>query len=333
MDRRGFLIATGTTLTALGAGRVGAPPGLPAVTASGRRRLTASMVTRLEQRLDDLRRLDDVLGGGELRSLAAAELKLLNTLADEAVYDTATGQRLFSALAEAARLSGWLHFDASRHAAAQSFYVTALRASATAGDRDAGANVLNFLAIQTYSVGNPQDAVNLVRTAQSQATHATPRVRAMLHARAARALSKTGDRTACAHELDAARTACAAGPRDEDPPWSYWICEGEIEMLAGSAALDLGDPRQALTFFDAARRAAYAADGYARDNALYLTRAAQAHLELGDVDASCATATQALGQSNGVDSARPSDALDTFRRHLAPHRHIRAAQEFLDLTA
>ena len=96
---------------------------------------------------------------------------------------------------------------------------------------------------------------------------------------------------------------------------------------------DRGRRPDALTFFDADRQAAYAADGYARDNALYLTRVAQAHLELGDIDAAWATASQAFGQSGGVDSARPSDAPATFRRHLAPHRHIRVAQGFPDLTA
>lgn len=260
-----------------------------------------------------------------------AEFDLISGLADHATYDAACGRRLFTALAEAARLAGWLHFDADRHGSAQTFYITALRAAATAGDEATGANVLAFLAIQTYSVGNPQDAVNLVRTAQAHARHATPRVRSMLHARAARALSKTGDRTGCARELDAARTTYAAGAHDDDPAWSYWMSDGEIEMLAASSALDLGDPRRALVHFDAARAAAYAADGYVRDNALYLARAAGAHLDLGDLDAACTTATQALEHS--VDSARPTGALTDLRRRLLPHRRATAVRDFLDRSA
>ncbi|MFI9206391.1 tol-pal system YbgF family protein [Streptomyces sp. NPDC053048] len=335
VDRRGFLIASGTTLTAVTAGWTDALSTTHAVAATrGRRRLTADTITRLEQRLDDLRRLDDVLGGGELRPAAAAEFQLLSALANDATYTEDVGRRLLAALAEASRMCGWLHFDAGRHAGAQSFYITALRASATAGDRATGANILAFMAIQTYSTGNPQDAVNLVRTAQEQAAgHSTPRVRAMLHARAARALSKTGDRKACARELDAARDAYAHGTHDDDPPWSYWLDAGEIEMLSGSSALDLGDPRTALHYFEAAYKAAYATDGYVRDHALYLTRAAQAHLDLGDLDAACATATKALTQTDGVDSSRPSDALDGIRSQLMPHRHVRAVRQFLSLSA
>ena len=330
MDRRGFLIASGGLLTSIGAEWSGAlDAGASTTTSSGRRQLTSSTLDRLEQRLDDLRRLDDSLGGGELRALASAEFNLLSTLADEAAYGGAIGRRLFAALAESARICGWLHFDAGRHAAAQSYYISALRASATAGDTACGANVLAFMAIQTYSVGRPQDAVSLVRTAQAQTTRATPTVRAMLHMRAGRALSKAGNRVACIQELAAARAALDAGPRDDDPPWAYWMSPGEIEMIAASSALELDDPRQALEYFDAARDCAYAADGYARDNALYLVRSADAHLRLGDVDAACAAAGEALDQIDGVDSARPSGALADFTRQLQPHRSARSAQDFL----
>ncbi|WBQ04385.1 hypothetical protein [Kribbella sp. CA-293567] len=333
MDRRGFLIATGATLSSLGvewAAALADP--LSAEAIFGRRQVTAAMIMRLEQRLDDLRHLDDVLGGGEVRPLAVAEFNLLSQLAADTIYDDATGRRLFATLAEAARICGWLHFDAGRHAAAQSYYISALRASATAGDRSSGANVLAFMAIQTYSVGNPQDAVNLVRTAQEEARAATPLVRSMLHMRAGRALSKTGDRAGSARELDAARQAYSKGSHDDDPQWAYWMSAAEIEMIAASSALDLDDPRQALASFAAARDSSYAADGYARDNALFLARSADAHLRLGDVDAACVVASQALDQSDVVDSARPSAALSDFRLSLAPYRATRSAQEFLNRT-
>jgi hypothetical protein len=308
VDRRGFLIATGTTLTAFAADWTGSFDQVPAAQATGNRRLTAEMVTHIEQRLEHLRRMDDVLGGGELRRIAMAEFELVSRLADQTVYDSATGRRLFSTVSEAGRIAGWLHFDQGRQAAAQKYYLTALRASATAGDAEVGANVLAFMAIQTYSVGNPQDAVNLVQTAHDQVRRrTTPLVRSILHARTARALSKTPHgRYACARELNKSRDAFAEGSRDNDPPWAYWVTQGEIEMLAGSCALDLGDPAAALRFFENAGAADYASGGYVRDNALFLTRAAEAHLALGHIDEACGKARQAHEQNGGVDSARPS---------------------------
>lgn len=333
MDRRGFLIATGAALSGIAAHWGNTLTDPPQTFAPGNR-LTSAMVTRLEQRVEDLRHLDDVLGCDELRPSTVAEYNLLSTLANQAVYDGAVGQRLLSALAEASRMCGWLHFDGGLHAAAQRYYVTALRASATAGDPEVGAHTLIYMAIQTYSVGNPQDAVNLVRTAQERVTgHTTARVHSMLHARLARALSKTGDSLTSAREFDAAHTAYAAGPHDHDPPWAYSLTAGEIEMLAGSSALDLTDPGRALNHFAAARAAQYDTAGHVRDSTLYLTRAARAHLELGDLDAACATASEAVTQNGAVDSPRPSGALGELRDELAAHQDVPVVRDFLSLSA
>ncbi|MFF7603133.1 transcriptional regulator [Streptomyces mirabilis] len=334
MDRRGFLISSGAALTGIATSWSSAVAGPPLPLDAPGRRLTPAVMTRLENRLDDLRHLDDVLSGSELLPTATEEYWLLDRIASRANCGTGLSRRLFSALAEASRMCGWLHFDADQHAQAQRFYITSLRASASAGDAEVGANTLNFMAIQTYSKGNPQDAVNLVRTAQSRATGATtPRVRALLHARAGRALSKTGDLKGCARELDAARDAFSQGAHDDDPPWAYSITEGEIEMLAGSSALDLGDPRRALKSFTAAQQAEYSAAGHVRDNVLYLTRTARAHLELGDLDAACATATEAFNQNSSVNSTRPSGALSDLRDQLAPQRNVRVVHDFLMLSA
>jgi hypothetical protein len=190
------------------------------------------LLDTLEQRLDDLRRLDDVLGGVRLRQTAVAEYDLLEGLAKHTGQHGPLEHRLLSLLAEAARMCGWLQFDSGHHARAQRFYITALRASASAGDHQVGANTLAFMAIQVYSEGNPQDAVALVRTAQdATARRTTPRVKSMLHARAARALSRTGDRTGCWRELDAARTEYARGPHDDDPSWSYWLNPGVMRSV------------------------------------------------------------------------------------------------------
>ncbi|MEH0420524.1 transcriptional regulator [Streptomyces sp. B21-083] len=344
-DRRGFLIASGATLSGLAsswslalpepaAALPRLPAKVPAETSTVSTRLTPALLDVLGQRLDDLRRLDDVLGGARLRHTAIAEYELLNSLAARTGQHGPLEHRLLSLLAESARMCGWLQFDTGHHARAQRFYITALRASATAGDHQVGANTLAFMAIQVYSKGNPQEAVDLVRTAQdATARNATPRVKSMLHARAARALSKTGESTACQRELDAARTEYARGPRDDDPPWSYWLNEGEIEMLAGSSALDLDDPRRALTHFDQARHVQYAADGYVRDHVLYLTRTARAHLQLGDLDATCAVATDAFTQNTTLNSSRPSDALDDLRDELTHHRHVRSVRDFLQFSA
>lgn len=327
MDRRGFLIASGSALSAIAMNWTGAEQEVVAASRAGRR-LSPELLDILDRQLDHLRRLDDVMGGGDLLQQAVAQYQTMSTLAGEASYDGQLGRRLYSLVSESARICGWTHFDQGMHARAQEYFITSLRASASSGDAAVGAHALAFMTIQTYTVGNPQDAVGLIQTAQEKASRTTtPRVRAMLHARAGRALSKTGDVQGCARELDSARDAFAQGSRDDDPPWIYWMTADEIARTAGSSALELGDPRRAIEHYAAATTGSYA-----RDNALALARAAEAYLTLGDVDAACTTATQAFTLGGDVNSNRPVEALSDFRELLAPHRDARAARDYLELT-
>ena len=334
VDRRGFLIASGVALSTVAAGWAGGEPvtGAMTIAGTGRQRLTAAMVIGLEQRLDALRRLDDVLGGAAFRHTAVAEYQLLSALANDTCYDYVVGRQLFGTIAEAARICGWLHFDAGRHAAAQTYYIAGLRASATADRPEIGANILGFMATQSSSLGDPQDAVGLVETAQAHATsRATPRVQSMLHAHLARALSKTGDERSCLRHLDAAREQYAVGPHDDDPPWLYWLDEGEIETIAGSSALRFGASRRALSHFAVARDY-YAGRGWSRHEALDLIEMANAQLRLGELDQACDIGRRAYELAARVDSARASGAVAGLRTQLAAHQDTPAVRDFLDHT-
>jgi tetratricopeptide (TPR) repeat protein len=334
-DRRRSPWAAGVTLDTI-AGDWAAALAAPLHTIrTGRGRVTREMIEGFTDPLTRISRLDDVLGGAMTRRIALANFDVLSSIAREATYDDVTGRLLFSALSESARMCGWLYFDSGLHSAAQSYYVTALRASAMAGDEMAGANALAFMAIQTYSEGDPGDAVKLVRVALDRCEgRATPRLRAMLYSRRARALSKTAHGlTACLRDLDRARRCHALGPHDDDPAWLYWLTESELEMLAASSALSLGRPRQALRSFDAALLKGHSPESYPRDHAIYLTRVARAHLLSQEVEQACDIAAHAVMLSRGLGSERVRSDLARLRTALARHRSGRAVQDFLDLTA
>src|SRR5690606_4809652 len=63
MDRRGFLISSGAALSGIAANWSNAVTALPLPLDAPGRRLDPDVMTRLEQRMDDLRHLDDVLSG------------------------------------------------------------------------------------------------------------------------------------------------------------------------------------------------------------------------------------------------------------------------------
>jgi hypothetical protein len=81
-------------------------------------------------------------------------------------------------------------------------------------------------------------------------------------------------------------------------------------MIAVSSALDLGDYGEAIRRFDAAIKADYrGVDQYPRSHAIYLARAAQAHLARHDLDAAL---------------ARPSTPSAASAVSIPPARHPRS---------
>jgi len=333
VDRRSFVATSGAALTALvghwSSNLTGRTK--PAVASDGAPGATPRLFGHIEERLEHLRHLDDEFDSGEMARMARNELALLTRLLKTGGLNEATENRAYSLAAEASRQVAWNLFDSKNHAAAEQYYETALRASAEANDVLTGAYAMSFMAIQHYTAGDPNDAVKLLGIAEETAgNRATPLMRAMLAARKARALSKTGDRRGCARALTAARELLDRGPSEDDPEYLYWVTQGEIEMIAGSSALELNDPTHAVRCFDAAVRAEYPGDvQYPKSHAIYLARAAEAYLALHDVDAAVAQARHAGRCLGSVDSARSSSTLAGLRRQLSEHRRHPAVRAFL----
>jgi tetratricopeptide (TPR) repeat protein/DNA-binding XRE family transcriptional regulator len=287
MNRRGFLVASGGTLTGLATGWAGSLENAAEPdTLDGRAgRLTPEVIDRFDSRLAELRRLDDAMGGTQLRRLAVAEFQMLTRLTPDATESTY--QRLFSVIAEAARICGWLHFDTGEHAAAQSYYIAALRASATADDLPAGANILAGMSWQATLTGHHHEAVTLVDSALDRLDrNACPRLDALLASRQARAHAAAGDAAACGRALNEAEARLdTATSADTQPGWLYYFDEAELAAQAGSCWMELGQPDRARPFINTALRTLDA--DYVRDRAIYHARSAETYLLHSELEFAC----------------------------------------------
>ncbi len=336
VDRRKFLITTTLTLAATVAQWSGAAPAGAAPT--GGRRIAADVPALFERRLADLRRLDDHMGSGEVYTAARAELRLIVDTIKNASYSERVGRRLFGAAAEASRSAGWTAYDSGQTAAAERHYASALRAAASAGDTVTAVNTLSFWAIQHYSTGDPRGAVDLIEAALNQAPEiGSARMTAMLHARACRAHARAGDTRATDRSANAALDAYShAGPIQDDPACVYWFNLGETHKLLGTSALNLGNPKRALTHFQDAftahTRENYDGASFPRSHALHLARIAEAQLALGDVEAAVIAARDAVTRIGGVTSARGTKTVEDLRKKLARRRGVPAVAVFLDDT-
>jgi hypothetical protein len=113
----------------------------------------------------ELRKMDDVAGGGTVLSPAQHEFGWVAGLLDGASYDEPTGRKLHSALAELGQLAGWGAYDSGQPGLAQRYYIAALRAAHTINDRPLGAHILGFMAYQATREARPAEAVTLIETA------------------------------------------------------------------------------------------------------------------------------------------------------------------------
>ncbi|OEJ20933.1 hypothetical protein [Streptomyces subrutilus] len=336
-DRRRFLIATTATVAAVLA-QWATAESAPAFSSSGRQ-IGGAVADRFDNRLTELRHLDDDLGSDHVYDAARAESRLITRLLREATYSEETGQRLHACAAEASRLAGWCAFDSGQSAAAEKHFVTALRAAAGSGDRTAGATALAFWANVRYSNSrpDPRGALDLIDGALAhRANIASPRVLTMLHIRQARAYSIAQEPTAAYRAIDDALAAYDRGiPPDEDLQSMYWVNTGEVFQAAASTALSLGDPQRALTYFSAAatHHDPYDPEKEPRGTAIYLAREAEAYLALGDMDGAVETAQRSVDLMGGVSSARGSETLTGLRSELTKHRAIPVVRNFLSETA
>ncbi|MEV7897416.1 transcriptional regulator [Streptomyces cyaneofuscatus] len=337
LDRRGFLTVTTATVAAVLAQWATTQPA-PALTTGGRR-IGMAVADRFDNRLGELRHLDDDLGSDHVYDAARAESRLITRLLRDNTYNEETGRRLHACAAEASRLAGWCAFDSGQAAAAETHFVTSLRAAAGSGDRTAGATALAFWANARYanSRPDPRGALDLIDGALThRANVSSPRVLTMLHIRQARAHSIAQEPTAAYRAIDDALAAYGrAVPADQDVPSMYWVNSGEVFQAAASAALSIGDPQRALTYFSAAatHHDPYDPEREPRGTAIYLARQAEAYLALGDLDGAVETAQRSIDLLGGVTSARGSETLTTLRSKLTRHRAIPVVNNFLNDTA
>ncbi|MFB7476859.1 transcriptional regulator [Kitasatospora sp. NPDC056184] len=336
LDRRDFLIATTATVAAVLAQWATAEP--VSARSAGGRQIGAAVADRFDSRLNELRHLDDDLGSDHVYDAARAEGRLITRLLRDNTYSEATGQRLHACAAEASRLAGWCAFDSGHSALAEKHFVTSLRAAAGSGDRTTGATAIAFWANARYSNQrpDPRGALDLIDGALThRADIASARVLTMLHIRKARAHS-IAQEPAAYRAIDDALAAYGRGASaDDDLQSMYWITTGEVFQAAASAALSLGDPQRALTYFSAAstHHDPYDPHKEPRGTAIYLAREAGAHLALGDLDGAVDTAQRSVDLMGGVSSARGSDTLTELRTELNRHRAAPVVRAFLAETA
>jgi transcriptional regulator with XRE-family HTH domain len=293
------------------------------------RRIGRDLVEQVEHRVQQLRLLDDHVGGADTHAMVTAELDATAALLRDGAYTEDVGRRLLVAIGELCQLAGWTLSDAGRHDAAERVYLLGVRAAHAGGDVAGAANNLSSLAYQMANVGDPREAAILARSAYVGAkSAATATARALLGERVAWAAARTGEAADAERALGGVEADYEHRQPDDDPEWTYWLDEAEVEIMAGRVWTQLARPLRAVPILE--RATAGYGDDTGRETSLYLTWLAESLLQANEVERAADAATRALRLSRNASSARAVDRVGEVRRQLAAYRGNAAVDAFED---
>lgn len=329
MDRRRFLTLTTAAVASLGDHWLGAAailPGLlPQEAAAGS---ANDVVATFEARLPFIREQENLHGGGSVLGSISAELATARQMLDWPLGQVAR-HRLLGVTAELGRLGGWAAFDAGRPAAAETYFIAALRAAREARDPTAAANTIKSVSLLLIESGRPGDARHLLSAGQRAAAQGPLRVRAMVASRQARAEAVMGNSKASRARLgEAADLLERALGRDDHPPQTSYFGPGELAAQSAVSHQILG--RHATTVGLLEETLAGQPDDRPRDRGTYQLWLCRSALAMGDLDrAQAVLSDQASGLSAATITAsfRNQRLLHGVRGQLAGYRGNAAADQ------
>jgi ATP/maltotriose-dependent transcriptional regulator MalT len=237
-------------------------------------------------------------------------------------YTEQVGRALFSTVAEATLLAGWMSYDACHHGLAQRYFLQALRLAQDANDRRLAGSILSAMSHQATFLGRYTQAATLARAAlMGISPVATPTLRAQFHAMEARALARTGDVTGCEAALGAATRALESRNSEDEPEWISYFDETELAAEAAHCFRDVNSARKAVAHAENAMSGSHVRSDFFATMVL-----ADAHLRAGDADEACRVALDALDLGEQLKSARCISYLAEFRHNLSAASHSTAAR-------
>ncbi|MFF6971145.1 MULTISPECIES: transcriptional regulator [Streptomyces] len=235
-----------------------------------------------------------------------------------------TGREVLVLAAEGLSVCGFIARVQGEHVNAQRFYVAALRCATAAADPEVAAAVLTMHVGQYLDLEMHEEAAELlaaVRELLDRHTNGTadPALQALLYAQTARIHAQRGDDMGRVRAMAAGRRALST-PSAAGLPILPLRSESWLSCIDAVSLLDMHQPERALRHFDPL----FSRQGPGLNlppvvRAMYLLRAAEAQLTLGDLVGGAESEAKASALLGGVQAA----AAERIRVALRAARHER----------
>ncbi|MGW3245634.1 DNA-binding protein NsdB [Streptomyces sp. NPDC001070] len=199
-------------------------------------------IEALERSVEVFRAWDASRGGGLQRKAVVGQL---NEVGGMLAYHHPPHlkRRLWGVAANLAVLAGWMSHDVGLEPTAQKYFVIAAHAAREGGDRPRAGEALSRAARQMVHLGRPDDALDLMKLAQSGSGEETlPRTRAMLCTIEAWAQASMGRGQAMRRTLGEAEDLFTSDRGDVPPPsWMQMFDEADLHGMQALAYRTLAE--------------------------------------------------------------------------------------------
>ncbi|MGW1148436.1 tetratricopeptide repeat protein [Streptomyces sp. NPDC002454] len=272
------------------------------------------LVRQMTGRLGDL--YDD-FGGRHARPMAAAFL--VNTVTPYLRVDATESVRnaMVSAAALLCYLTGWMAVDEGLHGLAQRYYVKGLELAGASADHTTYCHILRGMSVQAADLGHGAPAARLATAASAAAPRSTPRMVAFFAGQQAHAHALAGEHANALHSLGQTEKAL---DRAESPAGSFGgfnaatlaYATAQVRYAMGDVVGSVASLEQHFPLRDSTDSQV----SFLRFKSLLAER----QLEIGHLEAACATWQEVFDGRPAMHSDRVDAHLRAVPARLAPYR-------------
>jgi hypothetical protein len=295
--------------------------------AAGRtRRIGVGEVGTVRTMTERIADILDELGGGHARPMAAAFL--VNTVGPylRAQASDEVRKDLLSAVSDLVYLTGWMAMYERAHGLGQRYYLHALKLAAAGEDHITYCRTLRGMALQAAHLKHGGKALSLADAAAEAAPKAGPRLHAFLAGQQAHGAALVGDKRLAFTRLAETEAALAKADGRRDAIGGY--DQAAYLFHVSSVRYAQGDVRGSITSLRESNRVRPPVEKQGRAHANGLL--AQRQLEVGHLEAACATWQAFLDDYEQLSSSRADEHFDTLRTSLRPYLTNAGARQVHD---
>ncbi|MFJ8478187.1 hypothetical protein [Kitasatospora sp. NPDC094011] len=265
----------------------------------------------------------DELGAAHARPMAAAFL--VNSVGPwlQASGTAEVKAELLSAAADLTYLTGWMAMYETAHGLGQKYYVQALRLARDAQDHVTYCRTLRGMALQASNLGHGPKSLELADSAAEAAPASGPRLRAFLTGQQAHGAAMVKDRRQAFARLAETETALAQAEGRNDSIGGY--DQAAYHFHVSHVLYELGNLPGAIKELQLSNRVRPTNEkqGRVHGNGLLARR----QMELGHVDAACATWDAFLDDYVTISSVRGDEHFQTLNKALPAHAASRTVRQ------